>query len=296
MHPTPPDTNIALFSSPSDLLYVLTDSTCTATCPYAYKVQTDSLSNPNAKVCVATCGSGFYLTKDASGVWFCDTQCKDSGTFFFTNNLGDKECIPTSNDTVGCAFTANAQRLSADYTSVTQMVYHIQLGSMRECKKTCNPGYYHTTNKLCLTDCSGSFFRERTRTIGENGVDQAANNYYVCTPNKCASDLFFRLESAGADNICMDSCASVSANSYSLEARLVVTNSGQNMRRCIQSCEADEVFVPEHNFNLSATYTPADFTIMKCMTACPTSPNGVSTSLIPKFVITNNHIADVPAA
>jgi hypothetical protein len=38
VHPTTPDTNIALFSSPSDLLYVLTDATCTATCPYAYKL------------------------------------------------------------------------------------------------------------------------------------------------------------------------------------------------------------------------------------------------------------------
>jgi hypothetical protein len=176
------------------------------------------------------------------------------------------------------------------------MVFHTQSGAMRQCVKTCNPGYYHTTNKLCLTDCTGSFFRERQRTIGANGTDQGTSNYYVCTPNKCASDQFFRLESTGADNICMNTCESVGANTYSLEARLVVTNSGQDMKRCIQSCEVDEVFVPEHDFNLSATYTPSDFTIMKCMTSCPTSANSVSSSLIPKFVITNDHITDVQPA
>jgi hypothetical protein len=119
---------------------------------------------------------------------------------------------------------------------------------MRECVKTCNPGYYLSSNKKCLAGCTANLFRERNPSIGENGIAQGANNYFECTADKCATDTFFRIEVAGQDNICMDSCQALAANSYSLKASAVVTNNSFNMNRCVQTCEPTEVFIPDHNF------------------------------------------------
>jgi hypothetical protein len=188
----------------SSIFYVvdgLTPYPCINTCPYAYKIHSDTYLHNNARICVTTCGNGFYLTKDANGVWFCDSNCKDSGAYFFINSRGDKECLPDSTDALGCRITTpNSLRLTEDHAIESKLVYHVEINGKKQCQRTCPAPYYHTTNKLCMNNCSNSFFRERPilqptpQAIGADGEVSATNYYYICTPNQCATDDFFKIE------------------------------------------------------------------------------------------------------
>jgi hypothetical protein len=145
---TPDDTSItsAAFTS---LAYVSENlGTCIASCPYAYKIKTDGI-NASAKVCVASCGTDDFLTKDSNDVWVCQSACKDAGIFYFTNSNGDKECLPLSNETDGCKIPTSTTKNTADSPNPNERVYHNDVSTMRECVKACAGGYYLSSNLKC---------------------------------------------------------------------------------------------------------------------------------------------------
>jgi hypothetical protein len=173
------------------------------------------------------------LTKDDNDVWICASDCKDSGAFYFINEKLDKECAPESDLINGCKFLDSddntVHRLPADDTVVTNLAYHIvdtNDSSKRICQSTCDAGYYQDVNLLCLLNCQASnLFRERAKVIGANGVNiSQADNYFKCSVDKCNSDLFFRQESPSSDNICMDGCAALGTDTYSLTSSTIRTN------------------------------------------------------------------------
>jgi hypothetical protein len=85
-----------------------------------------------------------------------------------------------------------------------------------------------------MSDCKAvDRFRERVSTQGANGVNQNSSNYKICTVDKCATDLYFRIDPANLDNECMTSCEAPASNTYSLTRSLIRINNGHNMKECV---------------------------------------------------------------
>jgi hypothetical protein len=208
---------------------------CTASCTYAYEEYS------GVKLCVNKCSATKYLTKDADDKWVCANDCADSKKFYFVNSNSDKECAPLSNDTDGCKFVDGSNntvhKLTTDNTNVTQLFYHIvdpNVSTKRICKKTCTNPYFQQGNHLCLDNCKAiNHFKETTKTIGENGVDQTTNNYSQCSVDKCMSDTYFRIELVTLDNMCMDSCTATGLDTFSLKKSVSRLNNGQTMHQCV---------------------------------------------------------------
>lgn len=239
---------------------------CVASCPYAF----EEISG--VSVCVDECSPNKYLSKQADGTWKCHTTCNSGVTFYFVNHRGDRECLDHSTDAIGCKFTnasnQPAHKLPEDDTNVTQLVYHIHDGAMRECKKTCADGYYQAGNLFCMSNCQATDrFRERVSVQGVNGV-AGANNYKICSVDKCASDLYFRIDPLNQDNECMAACEAPASNTYSLTRSLLRVNNSHTMKECVQSCENNEVFVPDFAFAISG-YDFTQYEPLVCKSSCP---------------------------
>jgi hypothetical protein len=85
----------------------------------------------------------------------------------------------------------------------------------------------------------------------------------------------------------MSACQTLAANSYSLVSSTVTTNNDETMIKCVQNCEAGEMFIPDHDFNGLANYDHSEFdpNTLKCRSDCPSTGGTVN----PKYVITNNY-------
>jgi hypothetical protein len=65
------------------------------------------------------------------------------------------------------------------------------------------------------------------------------------------------------------------------------------MTKCVKTCEANEVFVPKHNFDI-AGYNNADYEPLVCKSSCPTTIVNTNT-VVPKFAIKNKYKTSRPS-